>query len=431
MFELPDAAALADVNDVDVDEFPRFAPVRYERDQPTVGDVEATTADAVGAIDGLDDLAPGARVGITAGSRGIHDMPEVLRTIVATLDERGFDPFVFPAMGSHGGATAEGQRETLEALGITEASLGCEIVSSMDVEQVGTDDDGRPVFAARDALAADAVVLANRVKLHTDFRGAIESGLCKIAVIGIGKQRGADVTHKAALAGNFEEVLQERAAILFEETPVVGGVGVVENANERAAVIEGIDVEEILDREPELLDRSEELIGTLPIDHLDLLVLDEIGKDISGSGMDTNVVGRMLMHGEPEPDTPQYDRIYARSVTPASHGNSIGLGLADFVHRDLVEAFEPTDTYLNAITGGEPARARVPPVMPSDEVALTAAYSTVGVRDPADMRIARVENTLDLDRFAVSEPLIDELEGVEGVSIGEPEPLAFEDGDFV
>jgi len=431
MFEPPDAAALADVNDVEPGAFPRFAPVRYEREQPTVEDVEAATAEAVDGIDRLDDLSPGDRVGITAGSRGIHDMPEVLRTVVAELDDRGFDPFVFPAMGSHGGATAEGQRETLEALGITEESMGCEIVSSMDVEQVGADGDGRPVYAARDALAADAVVLANRVKLHTDFRGAIESGLCKIAVIGIGKQRGADVTHKAALAGSFEDVLQERAAVLFEETPVVGGIAVVENANERAAVIEGIDVDEILDREPELLDRSAELIGTLPVDHLDLLVVDEIGKNISGTGMDTNVVGRMLMHGEPEPETPQYDRIYARSVTPESHGNSIGLGLADFVHRDLVADFEPTDTYLNTITGGEPARARVPPVVPSDEVALTAAYSTVGVRDPADMRIARVENTLDLDQFSVSEPLIEELRGVEDVSVGTPEPLAFEDGDFV
>jgi hypothetical protein len=431
MFEPPDAAALADVNDVDVGEFPRFAPVRYERDQPRVEDVEAATAEAVDDIDGLADLEPGARVGITAGSRGIHDMPEVLRTIVAELDDRGFDPFVFPAMGSHGGATAEGQRATLEALGITEETLGCAIVSSMAVEQVGTDDDGRPVFAARDALAADAVVLANRVKLHTDFRGAIESGLCKIAVIGIGKQRGADVTHKAALAGSFEDVIQERSGILFEETPVVGGVALVENANERAAVIEGLDVDEILDREPDLLDRSAELIGTLPVDQLDLLVIDEIGKNISGTGMDTNVIARMLMHGEPEPDSPQYDRIYARSVTPESHGNAIGVGLADFVHEDLVREFEPTDTYLNAITGGEPARARIPPVMPSDEVALLAAFSTVGVRDPEYMRIARIENTLDLDRFAVSEPLVEELAEVEGATVGTPEPLAFDGGDFV
>jgi hypothetical protein len=287
------------------------------------------------------------------------------------------------------------------------------------------------VFASRDALAADAVLLANRVKLHTDFSGDVESGLCKMAVIGLGKQRGAEATHKAALAGTFSEVIRERASILFAETPIVGGVAVVENANERAAVVEGMNVDDVLDREPELLERSRELIGTIPIDDLDLLVVDEMGKEVSGTGMDTNVIGRMLMHGEPEPDSPRYARIYVRSVTAASHGNGIGLGLADYVHRELVEDLDLTDTYVNAITSGEPIRARIPLVVPSDALALTTAYSGCGVVDPADMRIARIENTLELDRFWVSEPLVEELRDHPDATVGTPEPLVFEDGELV
>jgi hypothetical protein len=430
MIEPPDPAALDATNEVSVEDLPRFAPVRYDRDQPAVEDVEAATVAALDAIDGLDSLPRGARVGITAGSRGIHDMPDVLRTAVAELRSRDLDPFVLPAMGSHGGATAEGQVETLASLGITEASMDCEVVSSMDVERVGSDGDDRPVYAARDALETDAVLLANRVKLHTDFSGEIQSGLCKMAVIGLGKQRGAEATHKAALAGTFSEVIRERAGILFEETPVVGGIALVENANERAAVVEGLDVGEILEREPDLLERSRDLLGTLPVEDLDLLVVDELGKEISGTGMDTNVIGRMLVDGEPEPGVPDYTRIYVRSVTEGSHGNAIGMGLADYTHRALVEDLDLTDTYVNVITSGEPVRARIPVILPTDRLAFVAAYSACGVVDPGDMRIARIENTLDLDRFSVSEPVVDELRDHPDLTVGDPEPLAFEDGDL-
>ncbi|MEF8841123.1 MAG: DUF362 domain-containing protein [Haloarculaceae archaeon] len=429
MIEPPDPASLDAVNEVAAEDLPRFAPVHYDREQPAVEDVEAAAVDALDSVVGLADLSPGARVAVTAGSRGIHDMPAVLRTVVAELQERGLDPFVLPAMGSHGGATAEGQVETLASLGVTEESMGCEIVSSMAVERVG-DDDGRAVYAARDALEADAVLLANRVKLHTDFSGDVESGLCKMAVIGLGKQRGAEATHKAALAGTFSEVIRERARILFEEVPIVGGVALVENADERAAAIEGFDVGEILEREPELLERSRELLGTLPVEDLDLLVVDELGKEVSGTGMDTNVIGRMLMHGEPEPNSPDYTRIYVRSVTEGSHGNAIGMGLADYAHRDLVEDLDLTDTYVNVITSGEPVRARIPVILPTDRLALTTAYSGCGVVDPADMRIARIENTLDLDRFWVSEPVVDELRDRPDASVGTPEPLVFEGDDL-
>ncbi|MFB6140787.1 MAG: DUF362 domain-containing protein [Halosimplex sp.] len=426
--EFPDAAALAECNDYAVADLPEFAVARRERDPETVDDVRGAARDAVDAIDEFDDLAPGSSVAITAGSRGIDDMPAVLAAAVDRLDERGFEPFVVPAMGSHGGATAEGQREALAALGITEESLGCAIRSSMAVEPVGEDDLGRPVLAARDAVEADAVLLANRVKPHTDFRGDVESGLAKIAVVGLGKHRGAESLHNAAIATDFAEVIADRYEVLRRETPIVGGIALVENADHRAARIEGVDADDVLDREPELLDLAADHLAGLPVDDLDLLVVDETGKDKSGTGMDTNVLGRYDFHGEREPETPSITRIYARSLTDPSHGNAVGMGLADFVHRDLVAAVDFADTYVNIATSGEPRRAKLPFVVPDDATALLLACSTTGVADPAELRVARIRNTLEPDSLVVSAPVAAELRERPDVTVGPLAPLEFEDG---
>ncbi|WP_435102853.1 DUF362 domain-containing protein [Halarchaeum sp. P4] len=429
--DVPDADALAAINDVDVADFPRFAFAERHRDPPTVEDVAAATRDAIDDIPAFDDLDSGAEVAVTMGSRGIHDMPELVVTAVEELQSRGFEPFVFPAMGSHGGATAEGQTEVLEEYGVTEERLGCEIRASMAVESVAEDEEGRPVPASTVASEADAVLLANRVKLHTDFRGSVESGLAKMAVVGLGKQRGAEVMHNAAISRDLETVIRERAALLFEHTPVVGGIALVDNAHERAAHIEGVPADEILAREPELLDYSEDLFPHLPIEDLDLLVVDELGKNVSGSGMDTNVIGRYRYLGEEDPETPDIGRIYARGVTPASHGNAIGMGLADFVHEDLVRDVDLTDTYTNAATSGEPSRVFVPMVMPSDRATLQVAYSMLGVKDPSDLRIAYIQNTLEPDALYVSESVADDLAARDDTEVGERRPLDFDaDGDF-
>jgi len=429
MFDIPDQGTLDAVNDAEPGDYPRFARVRRHRDPPRVDPAEATR-EALADVEELASLPDGASVGITAGSRGIHDMPTVLATIVEELQSQGLEPFVFPAMGSHGGANAQGQREMLAELGVTEESMGCEIRSSMDVEVVGEDGKGRPVYAAVDALEADAVLLANRVKLHTDFHGDIESGLCKMAVIGIGKQRGANAAHIAALDSSFREVIPERTGILLDEVPIVGGVAVIENAHERTAEIHGVDADDLLEREPELLERSAELFPELPVEDLDLLVLDEVGKNISGTGMDTNVVGRMLLQNEPEFDSPEITRIYVRDLTPETHGNANGIGLADFAHRRVAEKIDTTTTYVNSITGGQPERGRLPVIAPSDYTALTLTYSTAGVTDPADLRIARIKNTLEPDDLLVSEPVAEELRGREGFEVGDPEPLALHDDEF-
>ncbi|QPV64653.1 DUF362 domain-containing protein [Halosimplex litoreum] len=425
--EFPDAEALAETNDHTVDDLPRFAVARRERDPETVANVAAAAREAVDAIDGFDGLDAGSSVAVTAGSRGIEEMPSVLAAAVDRLAERGFEPFVVPAMGSHGGATADGQRETLAALGITEETLGCPIRSSMAVEAVGEDDLGRPVYAAVDALDADAVLLANRVKPHTDFRGDVESGLAKMAVVGLGKHRGAESLHNAAIATDFSDVIADRYEVLRREAPILGGVALVENAHHRAARIEGVEAAAVLDREPELLALAREHLATLPVDDLDLLVVDEMGKDKSGTGMDTNVLGRYDFHGEAEPDEPSITRVYARSLTDPSHGNALGVGLADFVHRDLVADVDFADTYVNIVTSGEPRRAKLPFVVPDDATALLLAASTTGVADPAELRIARVPSTMDPDSLVVSEPVAAELRERDDVTVGPLEPLDLSD----
>ncbi|MCQ4333945.1 DUF2088 domain-containing protein [Natronomonas sp. F2-12] len=426
MLEPADADALRQINDVSVDQYPEFAPIEVDYDHPEIEDLPQATEETLAENIDLGGLDPGAEIGITAGSRGVQDMPTMLAAIVEYLDDRGFEPFVFPAMGSHGGATAEGQREMLESLDVTPESMGCEVRSSMAVEPVGTTTDGRTVYVSTDALAADAVILANRIKPHTDFNGEIESGLCKIAVVGLGKQRGAETMHKSALDRSYEEAILERADIIFENAPVIGGVGMIENAHDHAAHVEAVPVDRIFEREPELQERAKQYLPMLPAEDLDVLIIDEIGKNISGTGMDTNVVGRFRMFGEEEPDTPSYDRIYVRSITDASHGNGVGMGIADMVSQAVIDELELTDMYINALTGGEPARADIPLIAPSDELALQLVVAATGVRDPGDLRVARIENTMEVDRALVSEPVADELRDAPSVSVGELRSLEFE-----
>lgn len=431
-FEFPGRDRLEATNDVDVSDLPRAYRVSRTRTQPSVSDVAECSRAAVDAIPALDDLEPGSTVGITAGSRGIEDLPAVLEAVVADLQARELEPFVFPAMGSHGGATAEGQRETLEALGITAERLGCEIRSSLSVEQVGTDAQEWPVYAATDALDADAVLLLNRIKLHTDFQGDIESGLCKMAVVGLGKQRGANAMHNAAIDRGFAEVIPAWAGILIDETPIVGGIGIIENADERAAAIEGVPASDLLEVEPKLLSQSADLFPTLPVDDLDLLVVDEMGKEISGTGLDTNVIGRVNFYGQAEPEVPSLTRVYVRSLTPASHGNALGVGLADLIHRDLASSIDFGDTYVNIVTSGEPSRAKLPFVVPSDATAFVLSASMTGVASAQDLRIAHIENTMKPDKLWVSEPVVEELADREDIQIHEDKPWMFDEhGELV
>jgi hypothetical protein len=429
MFERPDPDALREVPEIATADLPAFTRVERHRDQPEVDDIRRATREAITELDAAS-LDSGTEVAVTAGSRGIHDIATVLSTAVEDLKGRGYEPFVVPAMGSHGGATPEGQREMLASLGVTEESLGCEIRDSMDVEAVGEDAEGRSVFTASDALAADAILVVNRVKLHTNFSAPIESGLCKMAVLGMGKQRGAVAAHKAAKTVGFKQLIPEWAEIIFEETPVIGGIAILENADDRTAHVEGVPADEILSTEPTLLDRARQLQPTLPVGDLDLLVVDEIGKNVSGPGMDTNVIGRRRMENEPDPEKPDVTRIYVRSLTEETHGNGNGIGLADFAHDSIREEIDLTDTYVNCLTAGQPARGFLPVAVPDDETALRIAYSTTGVTDPGEFRVVQIQNTLEPDDLIVSAPVAEQLRGRPEFSVGELSELSFENGSL-
>lgn len=381
----------------------------------------------------LGNVSKGSEVAVGVGSRGIANLPLLVRGVIERLDDLGYEPFIFPAMGSHGGATAEGQREMLESLGITEERVGCEIRSSMEVVQVGeTPDRGVPVVADANAAAADAILPVNRVKPHTDFDGTVESGLSKMVVIGMGKQHGAKIAHEWAVDWSFRNMIPEITSQLLDILPIVGGVAIVEDQHDDTTHIEGIRPDGFLDREAELLETAYEIMPKIPFDTVDVLVLDRQGKDISGQGLDTNIIGRRpFAINESEPDLPDIKRIFVRGLTETTHGNAMGMGSADLVHEDIVTGLNAPDTLINAITASTIRGVRLPPAVETDRSGLVAALSTIGVIDPEDVRVIRAADTMHLGRFYASQALVKEARERDDLRIiDEPEPIEFEDGQF-
>ncbi|WP_246998138.1 DUF362 domain-containing protein [Halosolutus gelatinilyticus] len=407
---------------------PPFARVRYEPPTETVTDPIAATRSAVRELP-FDDLADGATVAVGVGSRGIHGIDEIAAETVSVLEELGFDPIVVPAMGSHGGATPDGQLEILAALGITEASVGAPIDARMDVEKLGeiaVSTTSTPVFFSAAALEADAVLVVNRVKPHTNFTGRLESGLCKMLAVGLGKQRGARAFHSTALKEGYVHTIESLVEAIRDSVPVVGGLAIVENFHEETGAVEAIPADALEEREPALLDRARAEMATLPTDELDLLVVDELGKEISGAGMDTNVIGRYRVRNAPDPETPSIGLIYARGLTAETNGNGNGIGLADVTRRAAIEQLDLRKTYANALTSGSLAKAKLPPVAPDDELALRVAFNALGGYDPETVGVAWIENTTGLAEFRVSEALLETIS--DRVAVLDRERLVFDDG---
>ncbi|WP_049921755.1 DUF362 domain-containing protein [Halopiger djelfimassiliensis] len=424
--EFPDRDDLDDL--IEPQPLPSFARVSYEPSAETLSDPSAATRSELQGL-ALADLEPGSTVAVGVGSRGIHAIDEITAATVSFLEDRGFESVIVPAMGSHGGATPDGQREVLETLGITERTAGAPIDARMAVERVGTVDVGAtatPVFFATAALEADAVLVINRIKPHTNFTGRIESGLCKMLTVGLGKQRGAQAFHATALEEGYVPTIESLLGTIRESVPLLGGLAVVENFHERIGHVEAIPADSLEEREPALLERARAEMATLPVDDIDLLVVDELGKEISGAGMDTNVIGRYRVRNAPDPERPSIELIYARGLTAETHGNGNGIGLADLTRREAVEQLDLRKTYANALTSGSLAKVRLPPVVPDDELAFRVALNALGGYDPDTVRIVWIENTTDLAEFRVSEPVLETLPA--GVSVLEHERLAFEDG---
>ena len=404
----------------------------WETDPIPPDEIRNRAGRAVGSLS-LDGVDRGGEIALGVGSRGIANLPEIVAGVVAALSEAGYEPFVFPAMGSHGGATADGQAGMLAELGVTESSIGCEIRSSMEVVEVGrTPERDVPVVTDAHAAGADAIVPINRVKPHTDFDGAVESGLSKMLVIGMGKQRGAKIAHEWAVDWSLRRMIPEITEQLLDSLPVAGGVAIVEDQHDDTAIIEGVPPSGFLDRERELLEMAYDIMPKLPFEELDVVVFDRLGKDVSGQGMDTNVTGRRPFSiNEPEPDEPRIKRIYARRLTEATHGNAMGVGSADVIHGDVVDELDAPTTLINALTASTIRGVRLPPVVETDRAGLVAALSTIGVVDPDTVRVLRATDTMRLHRLYASPALVERAREREDLRVVEtPTPIEFADGEF-
>jgi hypothetical protein len=409
--------------------FPRLLAVRQRFPERPPPDFAAEITRGLGPL--AATLHPDARVAVAVGSRGIANLAVVVRQVHEVLRAAGAAPFILPAMGSHGGATPAGQTELLAGYGVTEAALGVEVRAGMEVAEAGRTAEGWPVVCSVEALRADAVVLINRVKPHTDFAGRLGSGLLKMLVVGLGKHAGAAAFHAAAARLGYERVLRAAAEVLAARLRLLAGVALVEDQRHQTARVEVVVPADCTRREEALCAEARELLPRLPFAEVDLLIVDWMGKNISGTGMDPAVIGRMI-HGyslaeDAERRRPHVRRLFVRDLTPESHGNAIGLGMADFTTTRLVRAMDRRATVTNALTALSLQGAKVPIHFDTDREALAAALASLPLADGQQPRIVRIRDTLSVGRLEVSEALAAELAGREDLEIlGPPAELAFD-----
>ena len=387
---------------------PRMHRVRQTFDAPQLADAAASVAGELAkpAIRSL--VRPGARVAIAVGSRGIRHIDRIARALVDGLKALGASPFIVPAMGSHGGATAEGQRDLIARYGVSEAAMGVPVVSSMATTVIAETASGVPIHFSSDALAADLIVPLARVKPHTDFRGRVESGLCKMLAIGLAKHAGCSRLHREGFT-KFGELLPEVASRVLERTKVGFGIAIVENAYDETAHVEAVPAADFLRREPEILAEAKRLMARIMLPAIDVLVVERIGKDISGAGMDPNIMGRTVKGTLAGYDGPEVRRIIVLGLTDATHGNAIGIGAADFTVESVVAEIDREATYANSIAAGYPESGRIPIALADEAEALRAAIGCTPGVDIARPRVVRIRNTLELGTIEVSEALLDDV----------------------
>ena len=406
---------------------PKMTRIQQRFEAPVLTDLPAAIHAELERINAAAIIKPGETVAITAGSRGVANVATAVKATADYLKTLGAHPFVVPAMGSHGGATPEGQRSVLEHYGITEETVGAPVKATMEVVELGKTADNLPVFFDRYAAEADHVIPLNRIKAHTDFNGSIESGLMKMMVIGLGKQEGANFYHRAFFQYGFEHVIMAVGGFILDSGKIAFGIGLIENAHEDTAKAVAMPAAQLLQTERELLVEAKTLIGRLPFDELDLLIVDWTGKNMSGTGMDTNVIGRMMQNFEPEPVKPAILRIFVRDLTEESDGNATGIGLADFTTTRLVDKIDRHSTYMNGITALGPQKSKIPFYYDTDQEAIEVALDTIGLTEPEDARVIRIESTLRLTELDISEVLLEDAKLHSRLEvIGETKPLPFD-----
>lgn len=407
-------------------DIPPMYRVRQQFYVNPLDDVEQSCTEQIGALSRLQKLDKGAHIAIAVGSRGISNISLITRSVVKALKDLGFEPFIVSGMASHGKATDEGQSELLAELGVTEEAVGCPVRASVEVVEIGTIASGLKVYMDRIASEADGIVVINRIKTHTAFHADYESGLVKMLAIGLGNDIGAKSCHQLGF-GKMAENIVAMTRMKLEKLPVLFGVAVIEDGVENVSKIEVVDADDILDREPELLKISKSYMPSIGIDQIDVLVVDRMGKEISGDGMDPNITGRYATpyaHGGPN-----VSKLAILSVTEKSHGNVIGVGQADLCTKRLFEAAELETTYVNSLIATVTSVARLPMILPTDHDAIKAAILTCNIMDFSRVRMVRIRDTLHLGEMLVSEALVDEVSAKKNVvSVEGPLEMKFESG---
>ena len=390
-------------------QLPKMAKAVQIFDQPEIADLPAEIRKTLAAKQLKNRVKQGQRIAVTAGSRGIANIPIILKTIIEELHAAGAEPFIVPAMGSHGGATPEGQIEVLHSLGITEETVGAPFEASQEVEIIGQLEDGVDVYLSRVALNADGIFVVGRIKPHTDFKGEIESGLLKMLAIGLGNQKGAEMIHWHRYDG-YHRILPEAGKLIAEKTNIVMGLALLENAHHKTAEIHALYPEEFYSQEKKLLEKAKDLLPRLPFKEIDALIVGELGKNISGVGMDTNVTGRFWMPNESDPRAPEIKKIAVLDLSEATHGNAIGIGLADVTTRRAFEKIDYHQTYVNCLTQGSGETGKIPPFLANDRDAIATAIRISGPVDPREARVIRIRNTQEIEELYISEKLVRDLQ---------------------
>jgi hypothetical protein len=408
--------------------YPRLVRIRQQLDDTRIDDIDAAIQSEMEKSHLSTKIKHGTKVAITAGSRGITDIVPITASMVRKVRSWGGKPFVIPAMGSHGGATASGQLDLLEEYGMTEVNICAPIISSMEVAEIGKTESGIPVYIDQEAFNADHILVVNRIKAHTEFKGQIESGLFKMMVIGLGKHQGAIVSHQFAVKYGYERTIKEVGQFILERAPISLGIGIVENGYGQTAKITAIEPRDFFRMEKKLLEEARVKTPRLPFDEIDILIVDECGKEISGTGMDTKVVGRIMNIYELEVDEPRITRIILRDLSEKTHGNAIGVGLADFVTKRVVAKIDYRSTYINCVTAVTPEKGKLPIVCENDREALEFAMATAGPLNLDTARIVWIRNTSKLDELFISHGLLAEVRRKENLKIVEDEyEIKFDD----